>query len=60
MAVTALAFMYQCADTARMARGRDDWAPKARHASVYRLWSRAFMGDPCPKNAAGVWLMAPS
>ena len=33
-AVTALALMTQCADTARIARGRGTDAPNARHASV--------------------------
>ena len=34
IAVTAVALMYQWADTTRMARGRGTAAPKARHASV--------------------------
>ena len=46
IAVTAEALMYQCADTTRMARGRGTSAPNARHASVYRLWSSAFIGVP--------------
>ena len=54
MAVTAVALMYQCADTTRMARGRGTAAPNARHASVYRFVSSAFIGLPCPKNAAGI------
>src|SRR5262249_45598989 len=29
-------------------------SPKARHADVYRLVSRAFIGLPCPKKAAGM------
>src|SRR4051812_26596411 len=54
MAVTAVALMYQCALITRIARGRaTDW-PKARHAAVYRLSDSAFMGLPCPKNAAGM------
>jgi PPOX class probable F420-dependent enzyme len=54
MAVTAVALMYQWADTTRMARGSGTAAPKAAHASVYRLCSRAFMGLPCPMKAAGI------
>ena len=53
MAVTAVALMYQWADTMRMARGRGIDAPNAAHASLYRLRSRAFIGLPCPKNTAG-------
>jgi len=34
IAVTAVALVYQCADTARIARGRGIPAPNARHASV--------------------------
>src|SRR5688500_2357986 len=37
-----------------MARGRGSARPKARHASVKRLTSSAFMGLPCPRNAAGI------
>ena len=33
-AVTAVALMYQCADTTRIARGLGTDAPKARHAWV--------------------------
>jgi len=54
MAVTAVALMYQWADTMRMARGRGIDAPKARHASEDRFRSRAFMGLPWPKNTAGI------
>src|SRR5215207_1085535 len=54
MAVTALALMYQWAETTRMARGRGMLAPKALQASVYRLWSSAFIGLPWPKNTAGM------
>src|SRR5690242_1386289 len=46
--------MYQCALTTRMARGRGTAWPNARQAWVYRLSSRAFIGLPCPKNAAGI------
>ena len=51
--------MYQCAETTRIARGRGIRDPNTRHDSVYRLWSRAFIGVPWPKNAAGIAL-APS
>ena len=34
IAVTAVALTYQCADTARIARGRGAAAPKPRQASV--------------------------
>ena len=34
MAVTAVALMYQCADTTRIARGRGTDCPNARHARV--------------------------
>src|SRR6185437_15457035 len=54
IAVTAVALIYQCADTTRIARGRGTDSPKARHADVYRLVSNAFMGLPCPMNAAGI------
>jgi hypothetical protein len=37
-----------------MARGRGTERPKIRHASVYRLDSKAFIGFPWPKNAAGI------
>jgi hypothetical protein len=53
MAVTALALMYQCAETARMARGRSRAAPRARQLSVYRLRSSVFIGLPCPMKIAG-------
>jgi hypothetical protein len=46
--------MYQWAEIIRMARGRGMERPKARHASVYRLRSRAFIGLPCPKKTAGI------
>ena len=54
MAVTAVALMYQCADTTRIARGRGTARPKACQAWVYRLVSSAFIGLPCPMNAAGI------
>ena len=37
-----------------MARGRGTLAPNARHADVYRFVSSAFIGLPCPRNAAGI------
>jgi len=52
IAVTAVPPMYQCAETTRMARGRGTERPKARQAWVQRLPSSAFIGLPCPKNAA--------
>jgi hypothetical protein len=54
IAVTAVALMYQCALITRMARGRGTARPKARHAAVYRLTSKAFIGFPWPMNAAGM------
>src|SRR3954463_3116398 len=54
MAVTAVALMYQWADTTRIARGRGTAAPKARQAWVYRLSSSAFIGLPWPRKAAGI------
>src|SRR3954468_10095847 len=54
IAVTAVALMYQCALITRMARGRGAASPNARQAAVYRFTSRAFIGLPWPKNAAGM------
>src|ERR1019366_3364766 len=54
MAVTADAFVNQCAETARIARGFGSAAPNADHAVVYSLVSNVFIGLPCPKNTAGV------
>jgi hypothetical protein len=54
IAVTAVAFVYQCAETMRIARGFGTDSPNARHAAVYRFVSRAFIGLPWPKNAAGI------
>src|SRR5690349_1906656 len=54
IAVTAVALTYQCADTARIARGFGADAPKPRQASVKRLRSSAFIGLPWPRNAAGI------
>jgi hypothetical protein len=56
IAVTAVALVNQCADTTRIARGRGIAVPKARHDSVVRLRSSAFIGLPCPKNTAGIGL----
>src|SRR5215212_6879736 len=60
MAVIAVACTYQCAETTRIARGFGTARPKARHASVYRFFSSAFIGFPCPKNAAGMTVIGPS
>jgi hypothetical protein len=46
IAVTAVACTYQCAETTRIARGRGTAWPNARQASVYRFFSRAFIGLP--------------
>lgn len=46
--------MYQCALITKMARGRGTACPKAFHADVYLLTSIAFIGLPCPMNAAGI------
>src|SRR2546421_12065599 len=54
IAVTAVALMYQWADTTRITRGRGTVCPNARHAAEYRLTSSAFIGLPCPKNADGI------
>src|SRR3954465_12926319 len=59
MAVSAVACTYQWAETTRIGGGRGTDRPKARQASVYRLRSRAFIGLPWPKNAAGMTLMEP-
>jgi hypothetical protein len=44
IAVTAVALMYECAESTRTARGRGTDRPRTRHASVYRLRSRVFSG----------------
>src|SRR5215218_8867563 len=59
IAVTAVACTYQCAETTRIARGRGTAWPNARQAVVYRFFSSAFIGFPCPKNAAGMTVIAP-
>jgi hypothetical protein len=62
MAVTAVTFTYQCAETTRMARGLGTLAPKLAQALEYRFRSSAFIGLPCPRNTAGMgrWAMARS
>src|SRR5678810_1113075 len=54
IAVTAVTFTYQCADTTRIARGLGTLAPKSAHALEKRFRSRAFIGLPCPRNTAGI------
>ncbi len=54
IAVTAVPRTYQCADTARIARGRGVRSPNARHASVCRLRSSVFIGLPWPRNTQGM------
>src|SRR4051812_15800749 len=56
IAVTAVPLMNQCADTARMARGRGNAAPRSRQAWVKAFISSVFIGEPCPMNAAGILL----
>ena len=58
IAVTAEALIYQWAEATRIARGRGTLAPKALHASVYRLRSSAFIGLPWPRKAAGMRVRA--
>jgi hypothetical protein len=57
MAVTAVAPIYQCADTTSSARGRGSWLPSARHPSVNPFRSRVFIGLPWPMNSAADLLM---
>ena len=54
IAVTAVAPMYQCADTVRMARGRGSSVPSARQARVKPFSSSAFIGLPWPMKSAGM------
>src|SRR5690606_37498385 len=54
IAVIARDGTYQCAEMARIARGRGAAAPNARQASVKRLRSSAFIGLPWPRKAAGI------
>jgi hypothetical protein len=54
MAVTAVIFTYQWADMTSTALGLGIDAAKFVQHAVYRLCSRAFMGLPCPMNAAGI------
>src|SRR5690349_1548913 len=54
IAVAAVLGMNQCAEIARMARGRGTDAPSSRQARVKRLDSSVFIGLPCPMKAAGM------
>src|SRR3569832_466462 len=54
IAVTALPWMYQCAEIASTAHGRGSVCPNSRHVAVKRLFSCVFMGLPCPMKAAGI------
>src|SRR3546814_4868960 len=54
MAVTAVAFVYQCAEMHSTARGAGTQPPNVRQASVKRLCSSVFIGLPCPTNPAGI------
>src|SRR4029450_12587392 len=54
IAVTAGTFPYQCAEMARIARGRGTLAPKLAQAAEKRFRSSAFIGLPCPRNTAGM------
>src|SRR5690606_28880550 len=54
MAVTAVTFPYQCAETTRMALGRGMVRPSFAQAFEKRFCSTAFIGLPCPKKTAGV------
>jgi hypothetical protein len=51
--VTAVYGTYQCADMHTTARGFGIEAPIRRHACVYTLSARAFMGLPWPKKITG-------
>jgi hypothetical protein len=42
----------------RMALGLSIFAPKSLQTFVYLLCSSAFIGLPCPKNAAGMRALA--
>jgi hypothetical protein len=53
MIVTAGTFVSQCAEMHKIARGFGNFSPYARHAREYFVSSIAFMGLPCPMNAAG-------
>lgn len=54
LAVTAMAGMYQCAETITTARGLGTLRPICAHASLYLFLVIAFIGFPCPKNTAGM------
>src|SRR5689334_16618324 len=58
IAVTAVTFTYQCADTTRIARGLGRLAPRLAHALEKRFRSSAFIGLPCPRNTAGIVVAA--
>lgn len=60
MAVTAEALMNQWADTTTIARGSAAVAeaPNDAHARVNPLTPSAFIGLPCPRNAAGIGAVA--
>lgn len=58
IAVTAVAPMYQCADTTRSARGFGSLVPMSRHAFVYRFDSSVFIGLPWPMNSTGMRVTA--
>ena len=53
-AVMAVAPKYQCADIARIARGRGRARPSARQLRVKPFSSSVFIGLPCPTNRAGM------
>jgi len=48
IAVTAVSPTYQCAEIARIARGRGPMAALRRQASVCRFASSVFIGLPWP------------
>src|SRR5437899_9885723 len=52
-AVTRAPGVYQCAETARIARGRGRSAAMRSQARVYSLRSSAFIGLPCPMKRTG-------
>ena len=57
MAVTAVMLTYQWAEIDRMALASPSEAPNSAQAAVQRLVSRAFMGLPWPRKAAGAMVM---
>src|SRR6185369_6397903 len=54
IAVTAVAWMNQCAEIASTARGRGSARPRARHDWVKTFSSSVFIGEPWPMNAKGM------